>query len=340
MAGDNKQLSLSFKAAPLVLALSVQGPEVGVNITWPKSVKWAELSKDRRLSKPQREQLAWLKRGYEQLAKRKGYQHLAPHVLPLLAKVDIELTLEAEALETIAIRLGSLPLNYTQTVAASLADQLKLKRKSRLSVDALGALVSDRNPMRVISAQPINELQLGLDEYYRLSGLSWAGAHAAWQQEAYTTKVEFMRAGRPANFSGINYRVELVTEPGRLLAMVADGYWQIEAVQPAVPSHGFELPPQASDGGLMERCFDISAELFGQLQDQQPELAQLFVLWGHRQRAVVSVGQPHLVKLAEADNPFLVRLREKLSEKHPLLWEDLGKLGNQKRRVGGRRRSG
>lgn len=326
MAKNEERLTLSFKAAPLALALVTQDTVASLQIAWPKTVAFSQLAKGFRLSKGDQEQLTWIKRSYEQLQKNRTYRQYAPHLLPLLSKVDIKFQVEPHSVPKLAARLSELPLSYAQAVASSLASKLKFKLKPLPNIDAQGGLITDRNPVRVISAQPVNELELGLGEFYRQSGLSWAASHSSWLEISYDQKLKYLQASVDSNISA-EYWLEIVTEPGRFLALASNRTFQMVSIQPAVPSHGFELPSELSDGGMMERCFDISAELYAQAQPKQLPLAQIFVLWGHRQRAIVKVDHRHILNIAQSKNALASVISSKLSEKHPLLWEELGKLG-------------
>src|SRR5690606_19304452 len=62
------------------------------------------------------------------------------------------------------------------------------------------------------------------------------------------------------------------------------------------PAHGYNVP-KVNDGGMIERCFDISYELYSSLQTAHPEAAPLVCLYGHRQRYLAEFNGSTIHKL-------------------------------------------
>lgn len=326
MAKSDEVLRLSFKGAPLILALAAQDAALKIQIGWPKTLVLSELTKSLRLSQSEQDQLGWIKRSFDQMQKSQHYRQYGPHILPLLAKVDIRLQVDPRNIARLAHRLSGLPLTYTKTVAESFAKQLKFSLPRLASDNLVGSLINDRSLLRVISASPVNELELGLTELYNQSGLSWTNSQAAWLEQSYDQKLKLLKRSIGSSQTP-SYLLEVVTEPGRLLALSRSGHFDVRSIQPAVVAHGYELPPDLPDGGMMERCFDISSELYAHAQAKQQIKSQLFVLWGHRQRALIGVEHEQIKQVALSKNSFVSAMRGKLAERHPQFWEEWGKLG-------------
>lgn len=330
MATPGHQVKLSLTQAPLLVATCFYGPETTCNIVWPSKLNFADFNiSDTRLRSTIGDKLDWIKRQYEVLYVHKDTRRFAQHVVPYVAKVNVTLSASPSDLSIIASRLKQLPLAYAASLAQSLEQSLKIKMSDVSSSVSDGKWIQDHQNLRIVSAQPLNELEISLPAYYRQQTQPWAATVSSWLELSYDQKVKYLMValrGQPH----VRYSLEVVCEPQRLLSLIDEGAWSIESWQLPNPSFGYELPKRATDGGMMERCFDASYKLYGDVQAVNPELAPLFVLWGHRQRSLVEINWrqlSNLLKISGVHGGFAKAILAKVAEKHPLLIENLVQPG-------------
>jgi thymidylate kinase/thymidylate synthase ThyX len=201
---------------------------------------------------------------------------------------------------------------------------------------------NDMDPVRLANVWPRNELDLVPHMVYEHSNLSLAEITAQVERWPYKKKTEVFEAymgerlnrrhkpGRAVEMA--HYSFDLVCDYGifrdlQRHRMVDDLEWQ-----PLTPRFGYEVPELVEEAGLtdtFEQCFDISTELYSQLQAQGYDYeAQYATLLGHRMRWKVTInareafhffelrtspqGHPGYRKLAQ-------QMYEKVCEAHPLL---------------------
>lgn len=330
MATPNQPIKLSLTQAPLLVVTCFYGKETTCEISWPNRLSFAELSiTDSKLRSDIEDKLEWIKRQYEILYAHKDTRRFAEHVAPYLAKVNVTLFANPSDLSAIAERLKQLPLIYAESLAQSLEKSLKVKAPAMSSSVSDGKWVEDTQNLRVISAQPLNELELGLPAYYQQQTQPWAACVSSWLELSYEQKVNYLLVASRSQPS-VQYRVEIISEPQRLLSLIDEEALSIESWQQPNPSFGYELPKRATDGGMMERCFDASYKLYGDIQPVHPELTSLFVLWGHRQRSLVEITWRQILnlqKISGVHSGFAKAILTKVAEKHPLLIESLVQPG-------------
>jgi thymidylate synthase ThyX len=118
--------------------------------------------------------------------------------------------------------------------------------------------------------------------------------------------------------------------------MVDDLQWQA-----LTPRYGYDIPQLVEDAGLseqFERCFDLSLELYSQLQAAGYALeAQYATLLGHRMRWKVTYNAReafhfHELRTSPQGHPgyrkLVQQMHEKLAEVHPLMAAEM-KFVNQ-----------
>lgn len=111
--------------------------------------------------------------------------------------------------------------------------------------------------------------------------------------------------------------------------------------QPLTPRYGYEIPALVEEADLadkFEECFDLSAQLYSQLQAAGYEYeAQYATLLGHKMRWTVTYNAReafhlHELRTSPQGHPgyrkLVLQMHQKLAEKHPLLAEAM-KFVNQ-----------
>ncbi|HEX9679682.1 MAG TPA: hypothetical protein VGA08_03615 [Candidatus Saccharimonadales bacterium] len=333
MTDGANRIKLELKAAPLIVAHYLIGAGIPSEIYWPNKFERLGLDgKNSRLTPEHVEQLGWIKRQYEALKKNSETAAFAPHVLPLMARVDLAFSADKSQLAAVIGPLMALKLAYFKHLADSLTavcGYTTVKQKVKLN-KSTGPLVTDRSRLRVISFVPTNELELGFNKFYGLSDLSWANAYEAWADQSYDFKEETTRQAIKSRFN-ISYQLEGILEPQLLNESLSSRIVDVLTGQSPTTAHGYNLPDALNDGGMMERCFDYSYKLFGSLQKKTAHLAPLACLWGHRQRYLLSVGYTETINLHKTTSGRPAKLAaavvRRLAEKHPILHEELGQRG-------------
>lgn len=205
---------------------------------------------------------------------------------------------------------------------------------------------ADKDPVRLRAFWPRNEMDLVPHMLYEHSNLSLDEITAEVEKWPYEKKLEVFEAyvgerlnrrhkpGRAVEMA--HYSFDLVCDYGifrdlQRHRMVDDLEWQ-----PLTPRFGYEVPDLVEEAGLTEtyeQCFDISTELYSQMQAQGYEYeAQYATLLGHKMRWKVTInareafhffelrtspqGHPGYRKLAQ-------QMYEKVCEAHPILGESM-----------------
>lgn len=322
-----KPIKLALKQAPLILATCFYGGSTSCEVQWPKKLSFTDYKlHDKTLKSKVAEKLDWIKRQYELLYAHKDTKALSRHVVPFLAKVNLTIVSNADDLALAIRRINALPLDYTKAVADSLSRALNRSLSEQSRQRSEGAWSKDRHSIKVVSVEPLNELELGMELYYQDQQLPWAAALEGWLKSPFDIKQSYFHDAlrlRPE----VVYRLELVTEPERVFWLVQSHAALLRTMQSPNPSAGYELPKKINDGGMMERCFDASYEIYSETQSHDALLAQLFSLWGHRQRALIEIKWDHLHKLHMASgrhSNLAKAILAKIAEKHSLTIESLG----------------
>lgn len=210
---------------------------------------------------------------------------------------------------------------------------------------------SQTEPVTLTSFWPRNELDLVPDMLYEHSNLPLADITkevSSWsidrKYEAFTAYIgeRLNRRHRPGRaLEVVHYSWDLVCDYGifrdlQRHRMVDDMEWQF-----LTPRYGYEIPALVEEAGLsdqFEACFDLSLELYSQLQAAGYELeAQYATLLGHRMRWKVTYNAReafhlHELRTSPQGHPgyrkLVQQMHEKLSQVHPTLGEAM-KFVNQ-----------
>lgn len=330
--GKGRTINLKLTKAPLLLAAYFYGAATKIVINWPKTLEFIDVKlKDAKLRQVTDDKLSWIARQYKVLNKQPETQRFAQHVVPYNAKVDLNIEASAADLTATALRLSSIQLDYAKVLSESLFRSLGLKPQRAQLVSTSATWTKESNPIRILSAEPLNELELGTLNYYQGQQLPWGASVADWLKTSYEQKVDYFKLAVVSG-PGVKYRIELVTEPARANSLARLSGFKLISQQAPQLNLGYELPPKLNDGGMMERCFDMSYGLYAQVHDEQPALAQLVCLWGHRQRVVAELGWSELAnlnKISGVHSRFAKAILAKVAEKHPLVVESLGQPGKK-----------
>lgn len=332
MSDDLNNINLNLKRAPVVISLSALDSNSRLKIAWPDKLDFARLNLSKEDAAFTQDKLNWIKRQYEILVRNDSSRAYAPHVVPYLALADLNVRGVKTAFSSSLDSLQHYPLEYTKNLVKSLGNSPATARRHKpardsLPVAAAGPAIEDRARFRVISRWPLNELEAGFMKYYEDSGMAYAAAFDRWQELDYEAKLKLLKTAISNKRAETNYRLEAVLEPQLLLDAAEVGWLKVKAVQTPTPVHGYALPSKLADGGILERCFDISYELYSRLNQSAPKVAPLVCLWGHRQRALIDIDLAGVRLMATPAKKRLGRvsqaLLEKLAELHPATIEQI-----------------
>ena len=330
MTDDLNNISLNLKRAPVVIGLSALDSNSRLKIAWPDRLDFVRLSLPKEDAALVKEKLNWIKRQYDTLVRNDSSRPFAPHVVPYLALADLNVRGAKTEFSSSLDSLRHYPLEYTKNLLKSLGNSPLPRRKtdsSSFAGEAAGPAIEDRARFRVISRWPLNELEAGFMKYYEDSGLAYAAAFDRWQELDYEAKLKLLQTAINTKRAEPIYRLEVVLEPQLLLDAAEAGWFKVKAIQAPTPVHGYVLPSKLADGGMLERCFDISYELHSRLSQSAPKVAPLVCLWGHRQRALIDIDLAGLRSMARPAKKRLGlvsrALLEKLSELHPTIVEQI-----------------
>lgn len=207
------------------------------------------------------------------------------------------------------------------------------------------------DPVTLVDFWPRNELDLVADMLYEHSSLPLQTIKqevASWpydkKRQAFDTYMgeRLNRRHRPGRaLEKAHYSWDLVCDYGifrdlQRHRMVDDLQWQA-----LTPRYGYDVPKLVEDAGLsdqFERCFDLSLELYSQLQAAGYALeAQYATLLGHRMRWKVTYNAReafhfHELRTSPQGHPgyrkLVKQMHDKLAEVHPMMAEAM-KFVNQ-----------
>lgn len=320
-----EEIKLKLDDAPLIISTAY--PASSVAISWTKQtdfVSTVDASKSTR--NLFEEKLRWILRQYHALQKQDDLRSIAPHVIPYAAKVNMEVTASKSQLTRSIPKLLQIPNQYAQQLSRSLSESLKiLSVQGGIETDGVPAgIVQDRKRIRLIEVHPLNEFELMTPLAYELSSVSWSSTLEALDTKRYIEKQKLLKnllSSRPLPAS-LRYRFELVIEPQIFRELHSKFSFQEVYAQLPTPGHGYSVP-KVNDGGMIERCFDLSYELYSELQSAAPQLAPLACLYGHRQRYLVEIDGPHVgllfdknIKLTQPAINIAKLIRKEISQRH------------------------
>jgi len=202
------------------------------------------------------------------------------------------------------------------------------------------------DPVRLSKYWPANELDLVADMMYEHSDQSLADIQRHVEKLKYKDKERIFRTymgerlnrrHRPGRaVEKAHYSWDLVCDYGifrdlQRHRMVDDLEWQA-----LTPRYGFEVPDLVEQAGLsddFEKCFDLSAALYSELQaaDYMQE-AQYATLLGHKMRWKLTYNAReafhlHELRTSPQGHPgyrkLVQQMHEKLAEVHPLMAESM-----------------
>ncbi len=201
-------------------------------------------------------------------------------------------------------------------------------------------------PITLTSYWPHNELDLVPDMLYEFSNQPLEQIKAEVSKWPYEQKVEVFRTymgerlnrrHRPGRaLEKAHYSWDIVCDYGAFRdlqrhRMVDDLEWQA-----LTPRYGYDIPKLVEEAGLIddyERCFELSLELYSQLQRAGYTLeAQYATLLGHRVRWKITYNAReafhlHELRTSPQGHPnyrkLMLDIHQRLAEVHPLLAEQM-----------------
>jgi dTMP kinase len=276
--------------------------------------------------------------------------HLQSDTLPEAQETGKHLLTEARKVVPMFLERADKPerggamVAYRATTNKAVAELAEKELPPNHSADA-------GEPVTLVEFWPRNELDLVADMLYEYSSLPLKDIKAevaTWpydkKQQVFTTYMgeRLNRRHRPGRaLEKAHYSWDLVCDYGifrdlQRHRMVDDLSWQT-----LTPRYGYDIPQLVEDAGLsdqFEQCFDLSLELYSQLQAAGYALeAQYATLLGHRMRWKVTYNAReamhfHELRTSPQGHPGYRRLvkqmHDKLAEVHPMMAEAM-KFVNQ-----------
>lgn len=203
---------------------------------------------------------------------------------------------------------------------------------------------SDHSAVRLVNVTPRNELDVIPYILYENSNLSLKEIQAHVTSLSYDQKVKVLqtycgerlnRRHKPGRaLENIHYSWDLLCDYGifrdlQRHRMVDDLNWQ-----KLTPRYGYDMPEVVESAGLSdlyEKCFDLSYQLYSDMQATGEELAaQYATLLGHKMRWKISYNAReafhfHELRTSPQGHPsyrkLVMQMHEKLAEVHPILAE-------------------
>ncbi|HSX44702.1 MAG TPA: FAD-dependent thymidylate synthase [Candidatus Saccharimonadales bacterium] len=292
-------------------------------------------------------------------------------VLPVATKSTVGIFASAQALESLIMHLRASDSLEAQTVGDQILEEARkamptfLERADNperggattaylantrhqvadLAKQYLTESYGEMPPaVQLIRAWPVNELELIPYMLYESSSLSIKELQSVTEKWSIEQKMKVFetyvgerlnRRHRPGRaLEQAHYTWDLVCDYGifrdlQRHRMVDDLEWQALS-----PRYGFDVPELVSEAGLddkFERCFDLSAQLYSQLQATGYTYeAQYATLLGHKMRWTVTYNAReafhlHELRTSPQGHPgyrkLVQQMHEQLAEKHPLLAE-------------------
>lgn len=202
----------------------------------------------------------------------------------------------------------------------------------------------DHDAVRLVNVTPRNELEVVPYILYENSNLSLKEIQTQVDKLPYSQKAKVLqtycgerlnRRHKPGRaLENIHYSWDLLCDYGifrdlQRHRMVDDLNWQ-----KLTPRYGYDIPEVVESAGLSdlyEKCFDLSYQLYSDMQAAGEELAaQYATLLGHKMRWKISYNAReafhfHELRTSPQGHPgyrkLVMQMHEKLAEVHPILAE-------------------
>lgn len=290
-------------------------------------------------------------------------------VLPVATKATVGIFASGQALESLIMHLQSEDLLEMRETGDKLLKEARkvvpafleradkpdrggavvaYRASTRKAVEALAhkylpdTLAAEADAVQLTDFWPRNEMDVIADMLYEHSNLPLEEIREEVSTWSYEQKYEVIQAyigerlnrrHRPGRaLEKPHYSWDLVCDYGifrdlQRHRMVDDMEWQL-----LTPRYGYEIPQLVQEAGLtelFEQCFDISLELYSQLQAAGYHLeAQYATLLGHKMRWKVTYNAReafhlHELRTSPQGHPgyrkLVKEMHEKLAEVHPIL---------------------
>ncbi|MDB5164134.1 MAG: putative thymidylate synthase [Candidatus Saccharibacteria bacterium] len=267
--------------------------------------------------------------------------HLQSDELPEAARVGQQLLEEARKVIPTFLERADKPERGGAMIAYRSNTYRAVRKLSRTHIKE--SYSSDyREPARLMSFWPRNELDLVPDLLYEHSNLSLSELQAQVRSWTYDQKATVMetyfgerlnRRHRPGRaLEKAHYSWDIVCDYGIFRDLQRHRIVDDLAWQELTPRFGYEIPKLVEEAGLeeqFEKCFELSLELYDRLQAAGYQLeAQYATLLGHKMRWKVTYNAReafhlHELRTSPQGHPgyrkLVLYMHEKLAEVHPLL---------------------
>lgn len=191
--------------------------------------------------------------------------------------------------------------------------------------------------LTMTSYTPRNELDTVADILYEQSNLSLSDIAAEIAIWPYERKLQVMQAyliqeDSKSALSNCVYSWDMLTSFVNFNALAQQSVGSGQKWQALTPRYGYAVPQVVDEAGLtelFEQCFDISLQLYSQLQAAgYHSEAQYATLLGHRVRWSLNCTAADITKLQGHKNKpelqqILKQMHDKIAEVHPIIAENL-----------------
>lgn len=335
MNQNNHSIKLSLTSCPLLITKIFINNNANVNILWPKKltlINFKTINSKFKIAKGYKD-LEWIQQNYIKLFKQSKTKIYAPHIVPYATIINAEVTIKKTHIPGIITDLKMLPLGYAKNLAQTLSHQYNFELTNSIKlINPKQENHQYENPLiKISSIKPINELETGIKLFFQSSFSPLEQVTKNFQLIDFEQKLKLLKFAleNDKTVNGIEYELEFCIEPHLINQMLNYKLINVVGCQEVVPTLGYDIPSDIQGEGQIERCFDISLKLYGKTSINSSLVAQLFCLYGHRQRFLVTINLFQLKSLIEiSQNKSQLKFLAKkiinfIKLKHPLTVEIL-----------------
>lgn len=277
-------------------------------------------------------------------------------LLPLATYSNLDLYVSHDNISHLIANLGRNPLPEIRQLALkiekiALSKGLKLTEAAdagqqeapeqvgntlaKLAQERLPQLLAESgNDIELMHATPRNEFELIVEGLYPHTNLSPGDIAAEMETWSYQQKEEALKTIlQNADTNTLNhatYRIDASLDRPTIEKLKEGAYIEDLRMQLPTPRYGYGMPRTVEDAALEDPYLDIfdeSLALFSHLQETgREEYGGYATLLGHKVRCQFTIHASQLQNAEVIDETaleVLLRIREKISEVHPLIAENL-----------------
>jgi len=281
------------------------------------------------LLKEYKEKMDWIVRYQKTFQKNRKAKTMAGDLRVFAELVDLKIKISDNKLPAIAEKFLAFNTFYFNNLAKSLFASVgkePLNLVNAIEAQTKQSIPAERLFVTLVDSSPLNELDMAQDFGYQYTEDSYISYSKSFDNFSYKEKLkllsEALKEGANASF-----RVEVIARPIEIHKLINSGVAKKLDKQPLSPYFGYDIEDKILDDtavDMVEKCFDFSYQLYGSLQKTKyPSIAQLAILNGYRQRALLEIDMSGLQALfrLNAENTFYKELQEIASERFPLIYD-------------------